>query len=103
VRVNCSQTVDEIVEAAAWISHGTFHNILSDDLNMSPVTQHSVQLDDRMNIFRDLIESADKDGKFLNLIITGDERRLFRWRMWICVSVCELPCNMVSQNHSPRN
>jgi hypothetical protein len=39
VRANCSQTVDEI--AAAGISHGTCHNILSDDLNMSHVTQHS--------------------------------------------------------------
>jgi predicted ArsR family transcriptional regulator len=38
---NCSQTVDEIA-AAAGISHGTCHKILSDDLNMSRVTQHSV-------------------------------------------------------------
>jgi hypothetical protein len=35
-----SQTVDEIT--AAEISHGTCHRILSDDLNMSHVTQHSV-------------------------------------------------------------
>jgi hypothetical protein len=41
VRPNHSQKVDEI-KAAAGISHGTCHKILSDDLNMSRVTQHSV-------------------------------------------------------------
>jgi hypothetical protein len=47
---------------------------------MSHVTQHSVariltqdQCDDRMSICGDLINSADKDGTFLNRIITGDE------------------------------
>jgi hypothetical protein len=40
VRANHSQTVDEI--AAAGISQGTCHKILSDDLNMSRITQHSV-------------------------------------------------------------
>jgi hypothetical protein len=38
VRANSSQTVDEIA-AATRISHGTYHKILSDDLNMSRVTQ----------------------------------------------------------------
>jgi hypothetical protein len=58
VRANHSQMVDEITAAAAaGISHGTCHKILSDDLNMPPVTQHSVprvltqdQLDNRMSI-----------------------------------------------------
>jgi hypothetical protein len=40
VCANSSQMVDEIT--AAGISHGTCHKILSDDLNMSRVTQHSV-------------------------------------------------------------
>jgi hypothetical protein len=40
VRANCSQKVDEV--AAVGISHGTFHKILFDDLNMSCVTQRSV-------------------------------------------------------------
>jgi hypothetical protein len=50
---------------------------------MSHVTQHSVPLshcvltqdlcDDRLSICGDLIDSADKDGTFLNQIITGDE------------------------------
>jgi hypothetical protein len=82
-RANRSQMVDEIA-AAAVISHGTCPKILSDDLNMSRVTQHSVspvltqdQRDDRMSICGDLIDSADKDGTFLNWIITGDELRLF--------------------------
>jgi hypothetical protein len=51
-----SQEVDEIA-AAAGISHATCHRILSGDLNMSRVTQHSVprvlrqdQHDDRMSI-----------------------------------------------------
>jgi AraC-like DNA-binding protein len=74
VHANRSQMVDEIATAAG-ISHGTCHRILSDDLNMSCVTQHSVpcvlmqdQRDDRMSICGDLIESADKDGTFLNRI-----------------------------------
>jgi hypothetical protein len=87
VNANHSQTVDEITAAAAaaaaaaaGISHGTCHRILSNDLNMSRVTQHSVprvltqdQHDDRMSICGDLIDSVDKDGTFLNRIITGDE------------------------------
>jgi hypothetical protein len=72
--------VDEITEAAAGISHGTCHKILSYHLNMSHVTQHSVpyvltqdQRDSHMSICGDLIDSADKDGRFLNQIITGDK------------------------------
>jgi hypothetical protein len=42
VHANRSLTVDEIAAAAAGISNGTSHKILSDDLNMSHVTQHSV-------------------------------------------------------------
>jgi DUF1009 family protein len=82
VRANHSQTVDEI--AAAGISHGTSHKILSDDLDMSPVTQLSVpriltqdQRDDRMSICGDLIGSVDKDGALLKRIITGDETWCF--------------------------
>jgi transposase len=63
VCANRFQTLDEI--AAAGISHGTFHKILSGDLNMSHVTQHSVprglrqdQCDDRMSICGDLIDSS---------------------------------------------
>jgi hypothetical protein len=71
VHANCSQTVDEIAAStAAGISHGTCHKILSDDLNMSRVTQHSVlrvltqdKRDDHMSICGDLIDSADK-GRF---------------------------------------
>jgi hypothetical protein len=52
----------------------------SGDLNMSHVTQHSVpivlmqdQHDDLVGTCGDLINSADKDGMFLNWIITGEE------------------------------
>jgi lipopolysaccharide biosynthesis protein len=41
VHASYSQMVDEATTAAG-ISHGTCHNILSDNLNMSCVTQHSV-------------------------------------------------------------
>jgi histone-lysine N-methyltransferase SETMAR len=51
---------------------------------MSHVTQHSVpgilmqdQHDDCMSICHDLIDTADKDGMFLNRIITGDETWCF--------------------------
>jgi hypothetical protein len=70
VHVNHSKMGDKI---AAGISHGTCHNILSDDLNVSRVTQHSVahvlmqhRCDDRMSTCGDLINSADKDGTFHN-------------------------------------
>jgi hypothetical protein len=79
VRANHFQMVDEFA-AAAGISHGIFHKILSDDPNMSRVTQHGVppilmqdQHDDRLSICSDLYDSADKDVTFLNHIITGDE------------------------------
>jgi hypothetical protein len=54
--------------------------ILSDDRKMSRVTKHSVprllkqhQRDDRTSICGNVNFSADKDGTFLNRIITGDE------------------------------
>jgi hypothetical protein len=81
VCANCFQIEDEITATAeSGISHGTGHKILSDDLNMSRVTQHSVpcfltqdQHDDCMSICGDLIESADIDEAFLNRIITEDK------------------------------
>ncbi|KAJ4431822.1 hypothetical protein ANN_20427 [Periplaneta americana] len=82
VRANRSQSVDDIA-ATVGVSHGTCYKILSDDLNMSRVTQHSVprilsqdQRDDRMTICGDLISSADDDPTFLNRI-TGDETWCF--------------------------
>jgi hypothetical protein len=82
-----SRTVDEVAtaEAAAGVSsHGTCHKIMSDDLNMFRVAQHSVprfltgaQREDRMITCGDLIDSADKYGTFLNRIITGDETLCF--------------------------
>jgi hypothetical protein len=63
VRANRSQMVDEITAAASGISHGTCHKILSGDVNMSRVTQHSVpcaltqdQRDDCMSICGDLMD-----------------------------------------------
>ncbi|KAJ4442695.1 hypothetical protein ANN_04284 [Periplaneta americana] len=83
VRANRSQSVYDIA-ATVGVSHGTCYKILSDDLNMSRVTQHSVprilsqdQCDDRMTICGDLINSADDDPTFLNRIITGDETWCF--------------------------
>jgi hypothetical protein len=61
---------------------------------MSQVTQHSIPCIlmqdhvDWMSICSDPIDSADKDGTFLNWIITGDDGDYFEG-MWICVSVCE--------------
>jgi hypothetical protein len=40
MRADCCQTVDKAT--AAGISHGIYHKIPSDDLNMYCVTQHSV-------------------------------------------------------------
>jgi hypothetical protein len=79
VHSNHSQMVDKVA-AAAGIRQGSCHELLSHDLNMSYVTQHSVlrflmldQRDDRMSICSDLIDNADKHGMFHNRIITGDE------------------------------
>jgi hypothetical protein len=78
-RANHSQMIDKIA-AAAGISHGTCHRLLSDNLNMSSVTEHSVprvltqdQYDNCISICDDLIDSADKDGLFPNRNLTGDE------------------------------
>jgi hypothetical protein len=82
VHGNCFQTVNE--NAAAGIYQDACHKVLSEDLNMSHVTQHSAPLvrtpdkhDDRMNTFGDLIDSADIDGTFLSRIMTEDET----WRL----------------------
>ena len=79
VRANRSQSAGDLA-APVGISHGMCYKILTDDLNMSRVTQHSVprilkqdQRDDRMTKCGDLISSADDDPTFLNRIITGDE------------------------------
>jgi hypothetical protein len=77
--------VDEIAAAAATgISHGICHKILSDDLNMSRVTQHIVphvltqdQHDDCTSICGDPINSADEGATFLNQIIKGEETWCF--------------------------
>jgi hypothetical protein len=71
--------VDEVAAAAAvGIGHGACHRILSDDLNVSHVTQHSVPRvlmqdhhGDHMSISCDLISSVDKDGMFLSYITRG--------------------------------
>jgi hypothetical protein len=66
VHANRSQMVYEIA-AAAGISHGTCNKILSGNMNMSRVTQHSVsrvltpdQHDDRLCICGDLINSGQR-------------------------------------------
>jgi hypothetical protein len=65
VCANRSKMVDEIAAAAAGINHDTCHRILSDDLNMSRVAQHSVpriktqdQCDDRMSICSEISFSS---------------------------------------------
>ena len=91
VRANRSQSVADLAAAAAAaaaaaeeVSHGTCYKILTDDLNMSRVTQQCVpriltqdQRDDLIGICGDLISSADDDPTFLNRIITGDETWCF--------------------------
>ena len=83
MRANRSHSVDDLA-AAVRVSHGTFYKILTDDLNMSRVTQHSVprvltqdQRDDRMAICGDLISSADDDPTFVNRIKTGGDTWCF--------------------------
>jgi hypothetical protein len=76
VRAKRSQTVDSLAAAAATgISHCTRHKILSDDLNMSRVTQHSTpcilrqdQHDNHTSICSDPIHSADEDVTFYQLV-----------------------------------
>ena len=76
VCTNRSQSVD-VLAAAVGVSHGKCYKILTDDLNMSRVIQHSVpriltqdQRDDPMTICGDVISSADDDPTFLNWIVT---------------------------------
>ena len=68
VRANDSQSVDDLAAAVVGLSHGTCYKILTDVLNMSRVTQHTVprilsqdQRDQRMTICGDHISSADDD------------------------------------------
>jgi hypothetical protein len=82
VHASLSQMVGEI--AAAGMSHGTCHKILTDDLNMLSVSEHCVphiltqdKRDERMSICGDTINSADKDGMFFNQIIIGDKTCCF--------------------------
>ena len=89
VRTNRFQSVDDLA-AAVGVNHGASYKILTDDLNMSHVTQHSVphiltqdQHDDSMMIYGDLISSADDDPTFLNRIITGDETWCFLYDLQI--------------------
>ena len=72
VRANRSQYLDHLT-AAVGVSHGTCYKILTDELNMCPVTQHSVphiptqdQRHDRMTICGDLISRADVNLRFAN-------------------------------------
>jgi hypothetical protein len=82
VHANHSKMIDEV--AAAEISNGTCHKLLSDDLNMSRVSHYSVpcvlmqdQRGDHMSTCGHLIDSTGKDGTFLNWIITGDKTWCF--------------------------
>jgi hypothetical protein len=84
MHTSSSRTADEV--AAAGISHGTCHEILSDYLQMYHVTQlggsHILtqdQRDDLVSTCCDPIDSADKDGIFLNQIITGDNHGVCVW------------------------
>jgi hypothetical protein len=83
VCANCFQMVDEIA-AVVGISHvlATTSCLM---VNMSHVTQHNVshvltqdQHNDCISICGELISSADRDGTFLNRIITGD-------KTWCCL------------------
>jgi transposase len=75
VRSKHSQSVYDIA-AAVRISHGTRHKILTDNMNMSRVSEHcdprvltQDQRDDRMFISGDLIRNAHKDETFITRII----------------------------------
>ena len=78
-RANRSQSVDDLA-ATVGISYGKHYKMLTDDLNLSRVTHHSVssilnpdQRDNCMKISGDLISDADDVPTFLNRIVTGDE------------------------------
>jgi histone-lysine N-methyltransferase SETMAR len=113
VYANRSRTVDEIA-AAAGISYGACHKILSDDLSTSHVTQHSVpriltqdQCDDHMSICSDLTDSADKDRTPLSQIITGDKTWRFRYspqpkREWATWKSPSLPRKKKSRQDRPK-
>jgi hypothetical protein len=86
VHANRSQSLDDIA-AAVGISCGTCRKILTDNLNMSRVSDHCVpriltqDRDGRMTICGDLISSADENETFLNRIITGDETLCFIYNL----------------------
>jgi hypothetical protein len=102
---NRSQMVDELA-AAAGISHDTCPKILSDDLNMSRVTEHSVprvltreQRDDRMCI---CVTWSIVLYQRWRTCIAGPTATVLRANVDMCKRSWVF-CNIVRQNHSLRN
>ena len=80
VSANRSQSVEDLA-AAVRVSHGTCYQILTNDLNIFRVIQHTVSRilshDQRdVRICGDLISSAVDDPTFYRGIVTGDETSL---------------------------
>ena len=70
--------------AALGVNHSTCYKILTDNLKIARVNQHTVprilfqdSRDDRMTIWGNVIISVDNDPTFLNRLITGDEAWCF--------------------------
>jgi hypothetical protein len=78
-------TVRELVEEVG-ISTGSVHSILTDDLAMRRVsvkfvlkllTMEQKQL--RLEVSQDMLDYANSDPEFLNIVITGDESWVYRY------------------------
>ena len=68
------------------ISTGSVHSILTDDLAMRRVSTKFMpkllmteQKQLRMEVSLDMPDYANSDPKFLNIVVTGDELRVYRY------------------------
>lgn len=107
VCANRSQMVDEVT-ATGGISHGTCNKILSNDLNIFRVTQHSVpfvlmqeQCNNRESNSRHQIDNSDNDGIYLNWVRKGDKTRSFLYdpQMKLQSSIWKFP-SMAKKNET---
>jgi len=68
-------TVPELVEEVG-ISTGSVHSILTDDVAMRRVSTKLLTMEQkqlRLEVSQDMLDYANSDPEFLNIVITGDE------------------------------
>ena len=78
-------TIQELA-VEVGISIGSVHSILTDDLALRAVSAKFVpklltmeQKQLRLEVAQDMLDSANSDPEFLNIVMTGDESWVYRY------------------------